>query len=271
MKQQLDKRSKQLRHMIIDGLEGGKRGHLGAAMSVIDILRVLYDDVLHHDPKKPSLPSRDRFILSKGHGCLALYAVLADAGYFSKKEMQSFCHIDGLLGGHPEHTIPGVEFSTGSLGHGMSVGVGMALAARLKRKRHRVFVLAGDGESNEGSVWEAALSASKHALGNFTVIVDYNHMQSYDSTKNVIDLDPLDEKWNSFGFATHVVNGHDIEALRDVFGGLSIRSSKPHAVICHTIKGKGVTYAEGVPSWHHRRGLGASDIKKLHQSVKEYA
>ena len=175
----LDLKSKTLRLLVLDALEGGGRGHLGPALSLLEIVRALYDSVLLHDPQSPFLPTRDRFILSKGHGCLGLYAVLADHGYFPTSDLKDFCSFNSSLGGHPERaTLPGVEFSTGALGHGLSVGIGMAMAARLRAEKWRTFVLLGDGELNEGSVWEGAMHASKHQLGKLTVIVDFNSIQA---------------------------------------------------------------------------------------------
>ena len=169
----LDQRSRDLRRLIVRGLEGGGRGHIGSSMSLVEILRVLYDDVLRFKPDEPKWPERDRMILSKGHGCLALYVMLADKGFIPPETLDTFCRRDSILGGHPEAgKIPGVEASTGALGHGLSVGVGMALAARMQGRDSRVFVVMGDGEINEGSVWEAALSAGKHGLSNLTAIVD---------------------------------------------------------------------------------------------------
>ena len=259
----LDARSKALRRTIIKTLAAGQRGHVGAAFSLVEILRVLYDDVLKYDAKNPKLPSRDRFILSKGHGCLALYAMLADKGFISESELWKFCKSDGLLGGHPEHHIPGVEASTGSLGHGMSIGLGMALNARVTGAPHRVFVVIGDGESNEGSVWEAALSAGKHKLSNFTVLTDYNKHQSYASTAMVQDLEPLTEKWRAFGFAVRDVNGHDVDELRQTLTTLPLDANKPTAIICHTVKGKGVSYCENDMAWHHQNKVSAADADKL--------
>ena len=174
----LDSRSVGLRRTIVRALEAGQRGHVGAAFSLVEILRVLYDDVLRYDAANPRWSGRDRFVLSKGHGCLALYTILADKGFFPDAELLRFCKSDGLLGGHPEHHIPGVEASTGSLGHGMSIALGFALNARLAGAAHRTFVVIGDGESDEGSIWEAALCAGKHGLSAFTVLTDYNKHQS---------------------------------------------------------------------------------------------
>jgi len=264
----LDERSKALRRVIIKTLAAGQRGHVGAAFSLVEILRVLYDDVLKYDATQPKLPSRDRFILSKGHGCLALYTMLADKGFIAEDELWRFCKSDGMLGGHPEHHIPGVEASTGSLGHGMSIGLGMALNARIAGASYRTFVVIGDGESNEGSVWEAALSAGKHKLGNFTVLTDYNKHQSYASTAFVQDLEPLADKWRAFGFAVRDVNGHDVNELREVLTKLPPDANKPSAIICHTVKGKGVAYAENNMAWHHQNKVTAADAEKLIEALE---
>ena len=264
----LDKRSQYLRSLVVRGLEGGNRGHVGSSMSLIEILRVLYDDVLRYDPKAPNWPERDRCILSKGHGCLGLYALLADKGYFPVDELDNFCKVDGMLGGHPERgKVPGVEASTGALGHGLSIGVGMALAARMQKRDSRVFVVMGDGEINEGSVWEAALCAGKHRLSNLTAIVDYNKIQSAGLTSEIQDLEPLLDKWTSFGFQSVDVNGHDVAALTELFGRLPLNGDKPTAIICHTIKGKGIGFAEGDPKWHHQSNFKPEVIEDLYASV----
>ena len=260
---QLDDRSKALRRTIIRTLAAGQRGHVGAAFSLVEILRVMYDDVLSYDARNPRWPGRDRFLLSKGHGCLALYAILADKGFFPEADLWKFCAADGLLGGHPEHHIPGVEASTGSLGHGMSIALGFALNARCQQARHRTFVVIGDGESNEGAVWEAALAAGKHRLGNFVVLIDYNKHQSYGPTAVVQNLEPLADKWRAFGFAAVEVNGHDVAALRDVLTKVPVDPAKPTAVVCHTVKGKGVAFAENNMAWHHQNKVTAQDAERL--------
>lgn len=244
----LDARSIHLRKLIIRGLLGGGRGHIGAAFSLVEIMRVLYDDVLQPE---------DKVILSKGHGCLAQYALLVDKGVIDASELDRFCRRGALLGGHPEHHIPGVEVSTGSLGHGLSLGLGMALANR----NSRVFVICGDGEINEGSVWEAALCAGKHHLSNLTVIVDYNKRQSYGPTDEVQPLEPLCDKWEAFGFLDQPVDGHDLELLRIVLAQTSRR--RPRAVIAHTVKGKGVPEIENHPFWHHKDVFTAEDAARL--------
>ena len=195
----LDNKSIYLRKLIIKCLEAEGRGHIGAAMSLVEILRVLYDKFLFYDPKNIKLKSRDRFILSKGHGCLALYAVLADKNFFNKKELINACKSKSILGGHPEHgKVPGVEASTGALGHGLPIGVGMALAAKLKKEKQRIVVIVGDGEINEGSIWESAIIAAKHNLNNLIVILDYNKIQLYGFVKEVSKLEPVVKKWLSY-------------------------------------------------------------------------
>lgn len=260
---ELDDRSRELRKTMVRMLEASRRGHLGSALSVVDILRVLYDDIMRYDPKNPKWEYRDRFILSKGHGCLALYAILADKGFFPGSELDKFCQSDGILGGHPEVKVPGVEASTGSLGHGLSLGIGFALNARYEKVDYHTFVIISDGECDEGSVWEAAMCASKHRLSNLTVIVDYNKCQSYGSTFEVLDLEPFADKWKSFGFAVTEIDGHSVNAIRSVFSNLPLQPDKPSAVICHTVKGKGIHWVENNLAWHHRREITDKEIQSL--------
>ena len=265
----LDSRSKALRQLAINALEGGQRGHIGSTMSLMEIFRVLYDDVLSVDPSNPDDPDRDRVILSKGHGCIALYALLADKGYFPEQVLETFCRFDSILGGHPERShVPGVDVSTGSLGHGLSVGVGMAYAARFRSNPYRVFVILGDGELNEGSVWEAAIAAGHHKLDNLTVIVDHNGLQSYGPLEQVWNLEPLVAKWESFGFETSRIDGHNVEQLKEALqkkGNLKA----PTAIIAETVKGKGIRFAEGVASWHHKARLSHNDILSLRKAVQD--
>ncbi|TAN55499.1 MAG: transketolase [Magnetospirillum sp.] len=266
----LDNRSKHLRRLVVEGLLGGGRGHIGSSMSPIEILRVLYDEVMRYDPANPHWADRDRFILSKGHGCLAQYALLADKGFFPRETLASFCKRDSILGGHPEAgKIPGVEASTGALGHGLSIGIGMALAARLQQRPSRVFVVMGDGEINEGSVWEAALSAGKHKLSNLVAIVDYNKIQSYSFTDEVQPLDPLPEKWAAFGFNAVEVDGHDVDALSELFKSLPQVDDRPTAIIAHTVKGRGVPVAEHQPSWHHKNKFTEDEVRVIAAALED--
>lgn len=268
----LDARSLELRREIVRMLEQGGRGHLASALSLVEIVRVLYDTVLRYRPQEPVWADRDRLILSKGHGCMALYALLGDKGFFDKSEYDRFCKPDGILGGHPEYRkVPGVEASTGALGHGLSIGVGMALAAKCDKRPQRIFVIVGDGECNEGSIWEAALATAKHRLDNLTVIVDSNKMQSYAATSEVLEMEPLAEKWRSFGFAVREVDGHDIESLSGVFCSLPFVLGKPSAVICHTVKGKGLLQVEGNLAWHHVSKVSPEQLRSLWAALDDGA
>lgn len=260
----LDERSKYLRRLIVDALKGGGRGHLGSSMSMVEVLRVLYDSVLRYRADDPGWAGRDRFVLSKGHGCLALYAILADKGFFPMEELLGFCRPTSRLGGHPERgKVPGVEASTGALGHGLPIGVGMAAGLRMRRSDARVVVLTGDGEINEGSNWEAAMSASKHRLANLTVMVDYNKLQSYGPTREVLDLEPLVDKWRAFGFATTEVDarrrGRGARAAR---GAARRRPADGHRVP-HG-EGPRLPLRGGNPDWHHKSGLTEADIAQMY-------
>ena len=262
--------SKHLRRLVVEAIDGGGRGHLGSSVSPLEIIYTVYDSFLNITLENVTSLDRDRFILSKGHGCLALYAVLAHKGFIKREELKTFCKHDSRLGGHPErNNIPGVEASTGALGHGLSIGVGMALAARIQKRKSKVVVLTGDGEINEGSVWEAAMSASKHKLSNLTVMVDYNKLQSYGTTKEVLDLEPLVDKWTSFGFHTIEVDGHNMKELVETYKKIPLRPDKPTAIICHTIKGKGFPFAEGNPHWHHKSKLSPKELADLYACVEE--
>lgn len=263
----LDERSSYLRSLVVRALQGGNRGHIGSSMSLIEILRVLFDNILKFKSNDPYWEDRDRLILSKGHGCLALYALLADKKFFNFSELDKFCHDDGILGGHPERNkIPGVEASTGALGHGLSIGVGMALALKIRKKSSKVFVIVGDGEINEGSVWEAAMCAGNHDLENLIVMIDYNKIQSYGFTEEVADLEPLVDKWKAFNFNVTEVDGHNVEEIKSILEKKP--SKKPLAVICHTVKGKGIGFAENDPKWHHKSNLEDSDIEDMYKSLE---
>lgn len=235
----------------------------------MEIVRVLYDDILRVDPADPEWPDRDRFIFSKGHACLALYLMLAEKGFFPADELERVSAFGAMLGGHPEaEKIPGVEASTGALGHGLSIGVGCALAARIDKADWRTFVLVGDGESNEGSVWEAALSAGKHRLANLTVLVDYNKFQSYNPAYEIQDLEPLTDKWRSFGFGVREVDGHDVDALREVLSSLPLELDRPSALICHTVKGKGLRATENSAEWHHKSRVSPDELEALYAELE---
>ncbi len=241
-------------------------GHPGGSLSIADILAVLYFNQMNINEKEPNNPLRDRFILSKGHCSPALYAVLAERGYFDKKELESFRTIEGKLQGHPDMTkVPGVDMTTGSLGQGLSVSNGMALNSKLNHDGYRVYCLLGDGEIEEGQVWEAAMTANKYHLDNLCVIVDNNHLQIDGDIKNVKGLENIEDKWNSFGFHTISINGHDIQQIIDAFETAKMTKGKPTAIIAKTIKGKGVSYMENNVAWHGK----APNDEEYHIAMRE--
>lgn len=240
----LDERACNLRRKIVDVVSKAEGAHFGPAISILEVVRVLFDDIMRYDPKRPDWDGRDRFILSKGHGCLALYLLLADKGFYGDEELYEFCKEGALLGGHPVVGIPGVEATTGSLGHGLPIGAGMAKALKIDKKDPRVFVIVGDGECNEGSIWEAAMFAAKAKLDNLIVLIDRNGMQNNGPTEELSGVDPIGEKWSAFGFAVKTVNGHDVEELRNALSAVPIEPGKPTAVVCNTVKGKGFKFAE---------------------------
>lgn len=249
----LQKKSNELRKVVFECICRGGGGHIAGSLSIAEILTVLYYKALNIDPKNPKDPERDRFILSKGHAAVALYAILADRGFFPRSELNKYGKKGSMLGGHPDmHKVPGVEASTGSLGHGFPFGVGMALASKLDKKNYRVFILLGDGECQEGSIWEAAMFAPQHKLDNVIAIIDYNKIQAMDRLDKIVALEPLVDKWKAFGWEAREADGHDISALEEVFNSVPFASSKPNLIIAHTIKGKGISFMEDVSIWHYR-------------------
>ena len=245
--------AQQLRGTMFRTICRGGGGHLPASLSIAEILTVLYDVVLRVDPQRPNDPGRDRFILSKGHACVALYAKLAQTGFFPSDWLDTFGHDGTDLGGHPDmHKLPGIEASTGSLGHGLGFGAGIALGAKLDAADYRVYVLLGDGECQEGSVWEAALFAGQHRLDNLVAIVDYNKLQALDRLDNIVSLEPLAEKFCAFGWHAVDVDGHNVDALLEAFELANTSPGRPIAIIAHTTKGKGISFMENVPIWHYR-------------------
>lgn len=229
-------------------ISGGS--HIGAVLSVADIMGVLYADILKYRPQEPCWPQRDRMILSKGHAGASLYAALAECGFFPVSRLMTYYQNHSLLSGHVSHLVPGVEFSTGSLGHGLGVAVGMAIAAKQDKKQHRVFVVLGDGECNEGSVWEAAQAAANYQLNHLTAIVDNNNMQSLDFCARTQYSGSLADKWRSFGWNVAEVDGHDHDALRSAMA--STDPDRPTVIIAHTVKGKQIPFMENDILWHYR-------------------
>jgi len=230
-----------------------KLGHTGGDLSSADILATLFlGRVLRIDPDRPHWPQRDRFVMSKGHCSGAFYSALALRGFFPTEQLKTFMDPLSMLNGHPDRNkLPGVEANTGPLGHGLPIAVGMALGARIRKEPWRVFVLVGDGELQEGSNWEAAMCAQHHKLDNLVVIVDRNRLQQGDFTENTISMEPLAERWSSFGFAVKEVDGHDHQSLIEHFSSVPIKNGKPSCFIARTTKGKGVSFAENKPAWHH--------------------
>lgn len=247
----LKKKANWVRNQILEMIAAGGAGHIGGSLSCVDILvAVYYGGSLHFDKQNEN---RDRFILSKGHSCAGLYAILADLGYFSVAELNKFQKEGCILGGHPHRKIPGIEADTGSLGHGLGIGAGLALSAKIDKKNFTTLVLMGDGECCEGSVWESAMFAVKHKLNNLVGIIDKNGLCSIDFLSNCLTVEPLSTKWEAFGWEVATVNGHSFEELIAVLGSLRDRKSdKPLMVVAETIKGKGISFMEGSPQWHHR-------------------
>ncbi|MFC2084435.1 transketolase [Bacteroidota bacterium] len=245
----------------------GKSSHIGAVLSIADILAVLYNDILRIDPTNPKWDERDRFILSKGHASAGVYAVLAEKGFFSTEILKTHCQNGSILSGHISHKgIPGVEVSTGSLGHGLPIACGMALAARLDNKKHLVFALLSDGECDEGSNWEAILFVGHHKLNNLIVIVDYNKIQSLAPVKDTLDLEPFAQKWEAFGWKTVLIDGHDHNEIKYTLNNLiKNRGEQPMCLIANTVKGKGVSFMENQVLWHYRSPQG----EELQNALKE--
>jgi len=240
-----------VRKHIIRMLGEAGSGHPGGSLSAVEIVTALYFHVLRHDPRRPDWPDRDRFILSKGHGVPVQYACLAEAGYFPVEELKTLRKINSRLQGHPvKGTVPGIEASTGSLGQGLSIALGHALAGKLDGKDYRVYVMIGDGESDEGQIWEAALFGAHHKLDNLVAILDYNKIQLDGRLEEILELAPLADKWRAFGWHVLEIDGHDLAAILAAFAEAERTKGKPSILIAHTIKGKGVSFMEDDVEWH---------------------
>jgi len=242
-----------IRLRVVEMSHRGRSSHVGSSLSMADLLAVLYGRILRIRPDAPDDPERDRLILSKGHGCAALYAVLAETGFFPVEWLATYYQNGSRLAGHATADgIPGIEVSTGSLGHGLGMACGMALAARRDGRPYRVFTLLSDGECDEGSTWESVLFAPHHGLENLVAIVDYNKIQSLGHVKDVLDLDPLAEKWAAFNWAVREIDGHDLGAIEATLREVPFTPGKPSCLIAHTVKGKGVSFMEDELLWHYR-------------------
>lgn len=248
----LEEKAKDIRISVLDACVSAKTGHVTSSFSCVEILTALYQGgIMRFDPKDPKFAGRDRFILSKGQASPVLYAVLADAGFFPKRELDKFCASDGIFGVHLQHDVPGVEITSGSLGHGLGIAAGMAIAARADNQKHLIFTLIGDGECYEGSIWESAMFASHHKLSNIVAIVDRNKLCVTDFTEKIVCLEPMEEKWRSFGWETKRINGHSFEELFAALDGIRQRKSgKPLVIIADTVKGKGISFMENQILWH---------------------
>jgi transketolase len=249
--QMLQDKARTLRIEALKMIHTAKSGHPGGSLSIADIVAVLYFDEMQVDPENLAWEDRDRFILSKGHTCPIWYAVLAEKGFFPKEELATLRKLDSKLQGHPDmKKVPGVDMTTGSLGNGLGIGVGMAKAAKIDRKDYRVYVAVGDGEVQEGSIWEAAMSAAHYKLDNLVVIVDKNKLQVDGFVSEIMAIDPIDAKFKAFGFEIINIDGHDIEQISGAFAKARQIKGKPTCIIAKTVKGKGVSYMENVCSWH---------------------
>lgn len=260
--------AKEIRRKSLEIIHRAGSGHPGGSLSAADIMTALYFAVMRYDSKNPKDPNRDRFVMSKGHATGVFYSVLSCAGYFADEDLVSYRRIDSKLNlsGHPHPKTPGVEIATGSLGQGLSVAHGIALGARLDNSDYKVYVLMGDGEVQEGQVWEAAMSASKFKTNNLVAIVDFNKVAQDNITKDLKDIEPLEDKWQAFGWDVHRIDGHDMDQVYKVLS-LPLHESKPRVIIADTIKGKGVSFMEGKTSWH---GVAPSD-EDYEKALKELA
>lgn len=251
LRNKLEKKARLLRWDIVKMTGCAGSGHPGGSLSAADIVAVLYWHHLRHKPQEPDWPDRDRFVLSKGHSCPALYAALAETGYFERETLWTLRQVGSILQGHPDmRKTPGVEISSGALGHGLSVANGMSLAARLDKKDYQVYVMIGDGESQEGEIWEAAMFAAHYKLDNLVAIVDHNGLQIDGPVSEVMEVEPLDRKWSSFGWHTFSIDGHNIDEIFDALEEADKVKGKPCVIIARTIKGKGVSFMEGAVDFH---------------------
>lgn len=265
---ELKKQAREVRESILRMHHTSNSPHIGSALSTVEILTAMYFNILKIDPKNPKDENRDRFILSKGHAGSALYAVLAQKGFFPKDLLKGFSVDNGKMWEHPNlGQQPGIEATTGSLGHGMPIATGFALAGKADEKNYRSFVLMSDGECDEGSVWEAALFAAQHKLDNLIVIIDYNKIQGFGRVEDVLKLEPFAEKWKAFGFSVKEINGHDFGEIIGALDRVPLENGKPSVIIAHTIKGKGVSFMENTLKWHYK-SPNAEQLKKALEEVE---
>jgi transketolase len=247
----LKSQTEQIRKRLLEVVYRAKAGHIGGGLSSLNVLSTLYFHVMNVDPTNPKMENRDRFIMSKGHCVEALYCVLESFGFISKDMLDTYGQYNSILAGHPIIDVPGIEVNSGALGHGLSIGVGMAMAAKMEHKSYKTFVLMGDGEQGEGSIYEAAMAGRQYKLDNLVAIIDRNGLQISDTTENVMAIEPIRERWETFGWDVKDINGDDIESIVNAFDGINFNNDKPHLIISRTTKGKGVSLMENVLKWHH--------------------
>ncbi|MDD5692656.1 MAG: transketolase [Candidatus Omnitrophica bacterium] len=262
---ELENKAKEIRRLIIEMLARAGSGHPGGSLSATDLVTALYFNVLRFNPKDPQWPDRDRFHMSKGHCCPLWYAILAETGYFPKKELLTLRQLGSILQGHPDRGTPGIESASGSLGQGLSVALGMSLAAKVDKKDYRVYVLLGDGESQEGNIWEAAMAAAHFSVDNLCAILDYNGFQIDGKVKDVMNLEPLSAKWQAFGWNTIEIDGHNMGEILSAYEKAKTVKSKPTIIIAHTVKGKGVSFMENVAGFHGRAPTKEEAAKALEE------
>ena len=248
---ELKRKAELLRRRLLTLIYQGGTGHTGGDLSVLNLLTVLYNHTLHVDSKNPKMAGRDRFVLSKGHCAEALYIVLCDKGFFGEEELEAYGKYGAHLGGHPDNTIPGVEINTGALGHGLSVGVGMALSAKMDQKDWKTYVVMGDGEQAEGSIYEAAMAANKYHLDNLVAFIDRNGLQISGSTEKVMPLESICERWTAFGWDVKTIDGDSVEDIVYALDHVDFTNRKPHLFVSKSTKGLGVGFMENVAKWHH--------------------
>ena len=258
-------KAKEIRRDDLIAIHRAGSGHPGGSLSMVEILVSLFYGKLRHDPKNPQWPDRDRLVLSKGHGCPGLYTVLAHRGYFPKEQLWTLRKLDSPLQGHPHRGLPGIEASSGSLGQGFAIANGMALAGKLDRASYRVYAILGDGECQEGAVWETAMSAAHYKLDNFCAIVDANGVQQNGPVRQLMGIEPLPEKWRSFGWHAMEANGHRLKELFQALDEAEATKGRPTVIVARTVKGKGVSFMEGKPEWHGK----APNAEQLEQALKE--
>jgi transketolase len=255
-----------IRLNVLNMIHKTNSSHIGSCFSIADILALLYGKVMNYDPSNPTWAQRDRFVLSKGHAGAALYSVLAEAGFFPVEDLHQYNHDGSQLSGHVMHYVPGVEVSTGSLGHGLSIGCGMAYAGKLAKSPYKVYVLLSDGECDEGSIWEAIMLAPHQKLDNLITIIDYNKIQSLGRVKDVLDLEPFADKWRAFNWNVIETDGHQHDELENAFAkAAALQTGKPSVIIAHTVKGKGVSFMEDKLLWHYK----SPDITEFNHALTE--